>query len=196
MAPIVADCLQVSMKGTHPPGVWANVMHFQLLGGAPPDPLAAAQLALDAFCDHIMPMVSSFATCTGADFADLSSLSGVSGSVTPTGGPQAGSGSGTSQPSSVAVLVTWTALGTRSQRNGRSYIVGVPEEATTSDGLLTGGAFAAWQDSVDDFLDALQDADLGLVVLSKSGASAGDVRTVLGGAVQQLLATQRRRLRK
>lgn len=196
MAAIVADCLQVSIKGTHAPRPWANVMHFQLLGATPPDPEAAAQLVLDAYCDTLTVPMSSFSQVTSADYADLSSLSGISGSVTPTGGPQNGSASGTSQPSNVAVLVKWAALGTRAQRNGRSYFVGVPEEATTSDGLLTSGALSGWVSAVTNFIDALQDADLGLVVLSKSGPSAGDVRTVTGGEPQQLLATQRRRLRK
>lgn len=196
MAAIVADCLQVSIKGTHAPRNWANVMHFQELGASPPDPAAAAQLVLDIYCDNLLPYMSSFTHVDSADYADLSSLSGVSGSVTPTGGTQAGGGSGTSQPSSVAVLLTWSALGTRSQRNGRSYMVGVPEDQTTSDGLLVSGAITNWTGAIDNFLDDLQSADLGLVVLSKSGPSAGDVRTVTGGIVQPLLATQRRRLRK
>lgn len=196
MAPIVADCLQVSLKGVTQGHTWAVVNHFQLLGASPPDPEAAAQIVIDSFADAVMPQTSAAVDLVSADYADLSSLSGISGSVTPTGGTVTGGSSGIAVPPNAAVLVTKNALGTRSQRNGRMYLVGVEEAATTSDGALTSGAVTLWQNALDDWTDALQDGDLGLVVLSKSGPSAGDVRTVTSLQVQSLLATQRRRLRR
>lgn len=195
MAPIVAPCLQVAVKGSNLLGTWANVFHVQELGAEPPDTVTAATAVLDAYCDHIMPMISSSWTCSSADFADLSSLSGLSGSVVPTGGAQIGGGDGIACPPNTCILVTWPALGTRAQRNGRTYLGGIPEAITTSDGLITEGAVTSWTNAMTDFVEALQLADLSVCVLSKSGAAAGSVRSALNPLVSQLLATQRRRLR-
>ena len=196
MPAIVAPCLQVSLKGVTQGHRWATVWHFQELGATPADAETAAQSVVDTFGAEVMPVVSAAVQLESADYADLSSLSGLSGSVVPTAGTITGGGSGTAVPPNAAVLIKKIALGTRSQRNGRSYQVGVDEAATTADGALTSGAQGVWQTAYEDWIDALQLVDLGIVVLSKSGASSGDVRTVLELQVDSLLATQRRRLRR
>lgn len=193
MAPIVADCLQVTIQGACFGNTWANVFHVQKLGAASSDPLGDATLFAADFESKILPKMSSGCTLSTCSYADLSSLSGLSGNFSITG---TGGGSGTMLAPNTAVLCSWSALGTRAQRNGRSYFIGVDEDQVTSDGKMTTTYQGEWQTAVDDFIDELQADDLGLVVLSRTGASSGDVRTVLDGNVQQLLATQRRRLRR
>ena len=192
MAGIVAPCLQVTIQGASLIRPWANVFHVQKLGAAPDDPAGDAADFAQQFKDNILPVMSAGVSLTGYTYADLSSLSGLSGSGALTG---TGGGSGTMLAPNTAVLVQWPALGTRSQRNGRSYFIGVDEDQVTSDGKMTTGFTTTWQSSVDNFMADLQTIDLGLVVLSRTGPSSGEVRTVLDGVVQQLLATQRRRMR-
>jgi hypothetical protein len=95
-----------------------------------------------------------------------------------------------------AILVRLETAGGRSTRSGRMYIPGVDEDQVTANGEMTSGYVTDVQNAIDDFWDALTAADIIPVVNSKDGAGGYEPQTITGMAVQTLLATQRRRLRK
>lgn len=86
-----------------------------------------------------------------------------------------------------------TALGGKKHR-GRSFWPGGCENQTDGAGLLTDAALLAWQGAVEDFYIAVSAAGYQPVLLHTLGTDTPTpITTVI---VQQLLATQRRRLRK
>lgn len=196
MAPIISDCLQVTVRGNQPSGEFANVFHTIGLGGAPPVGEAAALVVLDSYCVNILPMLTAQVTVVDAAWVDLSSLAGESGTVAPTGGSQSGGEGGFGAPMNTAALVTWAAVGTRTQRNGRSYLPGIDEDLVDTAGLLTTGYAEDLQTAVDTFLDDIDGGSLALVVNSKAPGGTYSPRTITGGTVSGRVATQRRRLRR
>jgi hypothetical protein len=97
---------------------------------------------------------------------------------------------------SAAILVTKeTALGGRSNR-GRIFLPGVAEVDTNAGGLLGEGEQSDWQDAFDDFLAGLTGGAFitKMVLLHNDTEVAPTDVTAL--VVNQLLASQRRRLRK
>ena len=196
MAPIISDCQQITVRGNQPSGDWANVFHVIGLGGSPPDLETAAQTLLDQYCETILTVLTAQITVVDAAWVDLSSLSGASGVVTPAGGSQSGSATGFGAPTNTAILITWAALGTRTQRNGRTYLPGVDEDLVDTAGLLTSGYQTDINDQVQAFLEALDFASIALVVNSKATGGSYEPRTITGGSVSGRVATQRRRLRR
>jgi len=195
MAPVIADCFEVTIRGTQPNGEFANVFHWVGLGGAPPDAEGGAQLVLDSFCARIVDLMTAQFVVTGADYIDLSSVGGATGSVTPTAGPTAGGSTGFGAPSNVTGLIRWSALGTRTQRDGRTYIGGVDEDLVDTAGQWTSGALTAWDAAILLFLGDLDGNSVQLVVLSKAPGGTFEPRTITGGTMAGQVATQRRRLR-
>jgi hypothetical protein len=194
MAPIISDCVRVSIKGTQPAGTFANIFHAIDLGSLS-SAEDVAQAVLDTFCADMMTHVTAQWVVTGADFVDLSTLSGDSGSITPTGGPKAGEAGGFGAPPNVAYLIKWNATGGRSQRSGRTYLGGVDEDQVQTNGDLTSGLQTNIQDDVDAWQVSLTSAGAALVINSKTGEGDYEPRTITGGLAQSRVATQRRRLR-
>jgi hypothetical protein len=196
MAPIISDCTQITVRGNQPSGEFANVFHTIGLGGAPPDPETMAESLIIAYCDTILTVLTAQVVVIDAAYVDLSSPSGVSGVVTPPGGSQTGGAGGFGAPMNTALLITWPAIGSRTQRNGRTYLPGVDEDQVDTAGLITSG----YQDDINEqiglFRDALQAEDMALVVNSKAPGGTYTPRTITGGSVAGRVATQRRRLRR
>lgn len=96
-------------------------------------------------------------------------------------------------PSNCALLVQKrTAIGGRSGR-GRFFLPWALEESDVSEvGLIDGSTRSDWQDLMDDFLAGLSAADYPMTLLH---SGAGDPAAVTSLSVQQVIATQRRRLR-
>lgn len=98
-----------------------------------------------------------------------------------------------------------TALGGRRGR-GRMFLPGIDEDTVSSAGFVAGSTLTAWQGIFDDFFDALPvDGAAGGVgdavnpVLLHSevvGETTPAPTAITGFAVQSVIATQRRRLRR
>jgi len=196
VAPIISDCTQTTVRGPQPSGDWACVFHSIGLGGTPPGPEDQAQIIVDGFSTTILTILTAQIFVADAAWVDLSSLTGASGVVSPTGAPVAGGGAGFGAPTNNALLVTWFALGTRTQRNGRSYLPGLDEDQVDTGGLLTSGYAADIQEQVDEFYTYCDSRQTQLVVNSKATGGTYEPRTITAGTISGKLATQRRRLRR
>lgn len=175
-----------------------------------------AAVLIESITDHVTPLQTNDVTWDEVRWVDLHSEDGTVGSTsTGTGAvtwPDAGNVTTGPCPGNVAVLVTKEAQSQRGRRNGRTYWCGVPEadsnDAAPND--LGGGALAAWQSGMDDFLasvnqDGTYDSELAVVHILTRGPDTdegnpgppltGVGRTVDALTVQTRLATQRRRLR-
>jgi len=194
MAPVISDCIRISVKGTQPSGLWANVFHVIDLGTATSVETLAQQF-VDDFAAEMMTHVTAQWSVVEADYVDLSSINGDSGTVARTGGPKAGEGGGFGAPPNVAYLIKWSATGGRAQRGGRTYLGGVDEDQVQTNGDLTSGIAGQLEDDVEAWMALLATHDIGLVINSKSGEASYEPRTITGFGIDPRVATQRRRLR-
>lgn len=196
MAPVISDCIQMAVRGTQPSGSWANVFHVIELGGGGASAEDLAKDFVQDYVDTILLGLTAQITVVDCAYVDLSSVTGDSGVVSPVTGPFTGGQTGFGASTNVAVLVNWGAAGSRSQRNGRSYLPGVDEDQVDTAGLLTSGYRTELQGDVEDFVDALQGHNMALVINSKTGTGSYEPRTITTWTVDSRVATQRRRLRR
>jgi hypothetical protein len=192
---IVANTYQLTMNGQMGDHNWANVMHFNPTG----TPIISIQDAAEAFFTNydveLGASMQNVVRFNSVSYVDLSSPTGDSGTYVP---PAAGSGSATGEsvPPNVSVLAQWTATGGRSQRNGRSYLPGLDESSVDGTGTINPTTTDAWSANLVSFADAMDADGLSLCIVSASGTDTGVARTVTGMACSNLVATQRRRVRR
>lgn len=171
---------------------------------------------INAWCDNVLNKQVSNLGVISVSWVDMDSLDGTTGARTSTEDhtlPVSGEDTGSPMPGNVAALVTKQINGSRSRRNGRLYVAGVPENDTPDSGAgnsLTGPATAAWQSQFDAMLDDLEepheaptggyDAVPCVVHVTERDAegnpTAGVHTAIAALQVNSLLATQRRRLRR
>lgn len=191
---VVANTYQLTINGViDSDRPWANVFHVTPLGAGAPTVQEAALAMLDDCYPELMFHMQNTLVAVSCSYVDLSSTTGDSGTLTSTQ-PQ-GQGGGAAVPPNLSVLVRWSATGGRSQRSGRSYLPGLDESSIDSKGVINAPTVTNWQTDVDNFMAAVQTANLALGIVSKSSPTTGIFRTVLDGSVQNRGATQRRRLR-
>jgi len=196
MAPIIAPTtVRISIAGSYLGTTWANVMHARYVGGA--TAAEAATAVTNAWIDDLLPALDSNVTAESFNYVDLGTELGISGPTPGVTGTLTGGSAGAGSPANTAYLLSLEALGTRKQRNGRMYLVGVPEAATDEAGVVDDDFLDGLQDRADDFFaDSAASGDATLAVLSKSTGDDYEGRTVTGITVSNRVATQRRRLRR
>lgn len=190
--------------GTYGGRPWVNTMHTVWSADGADRSIAnlsdAALSARVAWSANIAQLVPAEVVLQEVRVTDLDSLDGQQGSDVV---GSAGTNSGQASAPNVSVLVTKATQHGRSQRNGRWYQIGMPEESTsTSDpGLLLPTPLGNWGLRFAEFLTAMS-ADVATftnvpVVLSKSPTTPGAFvpNNIISMTVEELLATQRRRLR-
>ena len=192
---VAANTYQISVNGTAGGRNWANVFHTQRLGATPPDVEDAAAILGDAYAETILPLLTDSVRCTTVAYVDLSSLSGDSGSIPWPNAEDVGGDTGAPAPMQVAYLVRWNATGGRAQRNGRSYLPGVNEQAVGDAGVVDTDKLNALTEAANDFIIALQTGDLSLSVISRVDGDTYSPRAIGSGVCDTRVATQRRRLR-
>lgn len=146
-------------------------------------------------------------------YVDLNASDGVTGSIVNDGTnalPFPGTSVGTPLPANTAALVTKAVTSARGRRNGRMFFSGVDEAATDSGNgnLLDSARVTALNTALGQFLSDTNELDtLGtafeshMVVVSvtardgQGNPTAGVWADVQSLSVDNLLATQRRRLR-
>ena len=103
-----------------------------------------------------------------------------------------GGGAGTPITSQVAILVKKVTGFAGRAFAGRFYVPGLEEGNVDADNLIAGAVLTNMQTSADDFLSAIE-GNVGTMVIDH--AAAIDSTPVVSLLVDQLVATQRRRLR-
>ncbi len=191
---VVNNTYQLSVNGTIGEQPWANVFHVQLLGGAPPTPIEAADLMFATYVDQFCLLQGDGVFVNSVSYVDLDSLTGDSGTYVPET-PGQGAAVNNQVPPNVAFLGTWVALGGRAYRNGRTYFPGGDESSVDDSGVISGPVVENWAEAMTAFRVVLDGGSLALSIVSKTSETTGIARTVTGEAMQSRVATQRRRVR-
>lgn len=222
MAPLVMNTIcRYTIEGLYTGNAYANIldMHIDTTGTTQSREDAIEQVAEDIWnnwCDHILNLQDGNTSVTSVSWVDLDTDEGTTGSISGTTAnplPQNGAVTGQGAPGNVSGLVTKTAPGGgRKTRNGRWYIVGIPE-ATTDDAnanSLTNAAVTAWNSALDSFRTGVEDpgsateaSRFPVVLHTENTGTVEDPNIIATGyneitdfAMNALLATQRRRLRR
>lgn len=98
-------------------------------------------------------------------------------------------------PPNVALLIRKNTPQGGRMNQGRLYLPGLPEAVVGASGNLSPATMAQMQTKADDFLEALQDASLPMLLLHSTETSQYLPQPVLKLSIQARVATQRRRLR-
>ena len=194
--PLVAPCVQVTVRGTMDLHNWANVFHVEPAETIGPNGQALA--VLDAYVNDLLPLLTNDVQVVDAAYVDLQDVDGSSGVVSPTAGPDLiGGVAAPACPPNTTYLVRYGGLSARGVRNGRSYLPGVREDEVSNGGVITPETTADVQAAATTFIsDVLANADGPLVTLHTPEVGDPFVSEILGCAVSNVVATQRRRLRK
>ena len=188
---IIPNCFQVTIQATAGGHVIDNVVGVQNASGTAAGAAAAVQTAWKVSGGPLSKL-SSLYTLTGFRAVDISSSNGAIAQVTDTTAGGVTTGNALSTRASCA-LVQWNG-GTRSRSSrGRLYLGPLMEANIDVDGanLVTGGA-TSLNGAITAFRSSLSGGGYPLVVLSRKLSQAF---TVNSNAVEQLIATQRRRIR-
>lgn len=168
-----------------------------------------AGILINEWSDHVLPRLSNSYIAQNVAWVDLDSATGTTGSRNTTGQevwPQAGVVSSEALVRNAAVLVRKVSTSARGSRNGRMYI-GPISESQAAASNLDATALAGWQGDMTSFLGNINQAPLPGTYSSEMVVThiltrdadgnplTGNSTPVSTLAVQQLLATQRRRLR-
>lgn len=214
MAPIVANGVaRYTVNGTFAGRPVANIIDMDIeTTGSVVDRAAAvaaqAGIVINEWCDHVLPLVVDDYVFTSVSWVDLDSLNGSTGERTSTDQetlPQAGSSTGAPLPGNVAARVNKATVAQRGQRQGRMYLVGVPESVTPSGepNSIDAATAESWSDSLNSMLGNLNqsEGDIGteytseMVVVHTSEGEYESQSVVQSLTVERLLGSQRRRLR-
>lgn len=176
---------------------------------------AVAGDILNNWTDHMLPLIGDNYSAQSVDWVDLDSSSGSTGSRSATSAetwPMPGAATSADMPGNVALLVRKNIAGGRGRRNGRMYLVGVPEGANTdtSPNNVQTTLRASMDTALASFLGGINDAEgptIGvqrqLVVVHTQQTSAGPPPVIAYNGYTPVdslttadkFATQRRRLR-
>jgi len=201
---VLSNAMRFSVHGHVNGHAWTNIWDF-LVAGPTTRPTAAAQkarLMLDTYADHIMPGVSAGTTVDRCSWVDLDSIDGETGEENDTSAnnfPHAGSIIGDELPGNCAVLVRKITRGGRRYRNGRMYLPGVAESQTDGN-LLLAAPLSNLQNALNTVFNVvnapLPAGDTCILgVIGQAGGTPAVFNNVSSLQAEQLIATQRRRLR-
>jgi hypothetical protein len=153
----------------------------------------AAEALWQTWADNVMPLLASSVAVTsalvkygpnddGAAYEFVDSQAGTAGSET--------------SPPNAAVLVTkQTIVGGRKGR-GRMYVPGIPEADVSPGGLIAGATVTAWNAAFEDMRDEATGLNLPFRLLHGEYDPQPAPYSIEAFSVTDLLATQRRRLRR
>jgi hypothetical protein len=201
---IVDDVIEVVLKSTMAGRTANNVTHWRCARPIDGDSTSVARRVLDAFQEHLVANASSALSVVGADYTDLDSLEGDTGSIGPNAAlPLSGISGPDAHPPNTAVLIRKVTEGGRASGSGRMFIMGVREGDADNAGTLSAGRHQNWQDGAQLFLeDANREANgssaINMCVVRRplGGVGSGTSFDVQSLSVSAVLATQRERMRR
>lgn len=137
---IAPDCVRYTVNGTYATRPVANIIDMILtttIGGGDRDECVADQATrlVSAWADEMLDNISDDYTATSVSWVDLNTDSGTVGETSTGSGtdfPASGAASSDPMPGNVAYRVNKHITAARGQRQGRMYLVGVPESSTTA----------------------------------------------------------------
>lgn len=192
-----------------PDNTYARVTHFFLGDGAPSGAATGYVVRADGGAVINMDDVTAIHDAFGSEIMDsLSDTVSLVQTLLKRGpdedGPTAtadnvwpGLQAGTGVPANTSILITKNTASGGHRGKGRNYIPGLPEAQVDSAGTLIGATQANIQAQVDAWLVELAAAGLGYgVYLEHHGDGAPNPTLVTAMNVEELVATQRRRLRR
>lgn len=159
----------------------------------PPNPVALANSLMLDYANNAFVGVSNEVSFDGVHVIWNHAGSLLEGDSTDT--PSVGGIGSTPVPGNVSLLVHKSSGSIGRQHRGRLYVPGIPASWTDSSGSsVTNAHLTTYQDAFTAWLEQLVTDQLSLVILHRAVGVVPDVVSSLD--VRQLLATQRRRLRK
>lgn len=221
---IVPKVVQYTVHGTYGGNNVANVLAYEIdTTGSTMDRGTAVDamggILLNEWDDSILPLTNAAYSATSVSWIDLNAGDGIVGSRNTSGAhtwPKAGGSLNAAMPGNVAMLVRKNVSGKRGAKRGRMYLCGVDESSTVSPSTnrIAAVNVGQWQTKLNAFLGDTNQHDPGFTtyqshmcvihVLTRQPDAAGHPNalpltgegiTVTSLAVDDLLATQRRRLR-
>jgi hypothetical protein len=201
----------MAIKGHSPRGLCVNVLDFVV---APLSGVSQtrgevineqAGRVISAWQEHILDFLTDEYVVDGLDWADLDTLDGLQGSVSPNAGIQtAGANSTTSFPPNICYLVHKRAGSRRGQRGGRMFLYGVGESFADDSGNIPGGSQAGINGSLNSFLEAVNfefgnpvtQGENYLCVVNQPAGLPVSAERVTQLVVDGTVSTQRRRMRR
>jgi hypothetical protein len=163
---------------------------FGVENTTPSSPVEIAQEVGQAWIDEVMPFQSDQISLGSVKAKRGPNATGAEATVSF--GDVGGQSSHSLPPNATGLVTKLTVLGGRKHK-GRMNIPGLTENQTDGAGYLTPAALAALQGGLDAFLTEIV-ADVFPMVVLHSDATAPDTVTDL--VAQQLMATQKRRIRR
>lgn len=175
-----------------------NIFHVENTGAMD---VAQFNVIADAFIDwwttNLRSNTSPQTSLDAIEVTDISTSSGIGIEYT-TGLPLSGTNGTAGLPQNVTVATKLSTGFTGRSKRGRSYFVGVPSNAVTSDGHITPTFQGIVDGAFEVLIDTLRTLDVPLMVLSlvTGGAprAAGILTEVIAAAVNLAADSQRRRL--
>lgn len=172
--------------------------------------LDQARVLLNAWFEKVLPFTGSAVTLQRVRWVDLNDADGETGerSTSPEHTIPASGGVGTDiAPANAAILVKKRAGGGRRSRNGRMFLPGIPE-ASAAASNVAGASLTTMQGNMNSFLSSINQTGGVILDYESHLAVVHTIRPtptappefdsfdhVTSLEVQQLLATQRRRMR-
>lgn len=216
MSLIVNGVCRFTVNGNMSGRPWANILDMRMdTTGTITDRNDAirdqAGAIVNSWCDTILTQQCNSSTFSSVSFVDLDNADGLVGSVTSGADetlPQVGSVTGDPLPASTSALITKSIPRRRGHRTGRLYLSGLAEIQQLA-GSLTAGYQTSIQTAANDFLTRINQDNPGIFSYTSNlcvvhiterdadgNPTAGTSEDVTALALQQRLATQRRRQRK
>lgn len=186
---IIPGCFQVTIKGTSGGQDVDNVIGVQNSSGTAGAAAAAVQTAWKIASGPLALQQNAYSTVSYTA-VDIGSSNGEIAVITDS---TAGSLTGSLATNAASALIKWNG-GTRSRSSrGRMYFGPLGETSINPDGrTLLAGSIAAFQSAFTNFRNSLAASGYPLVVLSRTLSTAFPVTS---HSVEQVIATQRRRIR-
>lgn len=165
MAALVAPgVVRYTVHGTYATRPVANVLDFLLVPTAPAtravDISELAEFVVQEWIDEILANLVDNYTATEISWVDLDTEDGTVGAATAgitANFPSSGIGATPAMPGNVAYRVDKRVAAQRGQRQGRMYLVGVPESVTAdaTPNTVDAASIASINANLADFLDGV-----------------------------------------
>ena len=211
MAALVApNLVRYTIEGTYAGQEVANIFDYWVIAT---NPLESREEALYDQCgdilnnwdDHILSRLASPYTARAVSWVDLESLDGSVGRRSSTDDntwPKSGGNGSQAFPGNVALRVDKLQNGGRRARNGRTYLVGLPEvgQGNPTNNEWDGTILTEFAEAMGDFLDGTNSEagpdgrEVDMVVIHTVDGVYNSHSNVTGVAARANVASQRRRL--
>lgn len=211
MAAIVAPGVcRYTINATYAGQDVANVFDYHIDGTNPLEDRSLhifeqAGDILNNWSDHIVPLLASPYVARSVSWVDLTSLDGETGSRSSTSEhtwPMAGGNGAQAFPGNVALRIDKVQSGGRRARNGRTYLVGLPEvgQGNPTNNEWDGTILETFGEAMADFVDGTNSEagpdgrEVDMVVVHTVNGVFQSRSNVTGVRAQANVASQRRRL--